>query len=318
MTDTTKKAVRWDNYVRAQTDTMFKSYVEDGALGRFLHIRQPTPLDEQNVIRMNRDTLYSAGVFDLTDPLTITKPDTGDRYQSMMVVSEDEYIPMVAYDPGEYTLTQGNVGTRYVFIIFRTLVDASKPEDIKAVNEIQDQIVVRQSSPGTFEIPKWDQDDLKRLTDAINVLATTMDDFSKCFGTADEVDPVKHLMGAASGWGGLPETAATYEFFYPEQNDGKTPHVLTVKDVPVDAFWSVSLYNKDGYFEKNPSGVYVINDRNAIANKDGGVTIHFGGDPNQPNYLYIMDGWNYAVRLYKPRKEILDGTWTFPPPQPVE
>ena len=26
----------------------------------------------------------------------------------------------------------------------------------------------------------------------------------------------------------------------------------------------------------------------------------------------IMDGWNYVVRLYRPRAEILDGSWTFP------
>jgi hypothetical protein len=31
-----------------------------------------------------------------------------------------------------------------------------------------------------------------------------------------------------------------------------------------------------------------------------------------------MDGWNYAVRLYQPRKEILDGKWKFPAPKPVK
>jgi hypothetical protein len=30
-----------------------------------------------------------------------------------------------------------------------------------------------------------------------------------------------------------------------------------------------------------------------------------------------MKGWNYAVRLYRPREEILNGTWTFPEPRPV-
>jgi hypothetical protein len=90
-----------------------------------------------------------------------------------------------------------------------------------------------------------------------------------------------------------------------------------VKDVPVDAFWSVSLYDEDAYFEKNPSDACVINDRNATADPDGSVTIHFGGDSNQSNYLYITDGWNYTVRLYRPRKEILDGSWTFPTTTPV-
>jgi hypothetical protein len=307
----------WDTYVRAQSDTMFKSYADDGAFGKFHHSRQPTPIDAQKVIRMNRDTLYSIGVFDLTTPLTVTKPDTGDRYQSMMVLSQDEYIPMVVYKPGDYTLTKDKVGTRYALIGIRTLVDATKPEDIKAVNEIQDKITTQQDSSGTFETPDWDQKELKKLTDAINVVANTMTDTSECFGTKDEVDPIAHLLGAAFGWGGLPAKDASYDTVTPKQNDGKTAQVLTVKDVPVDGFWSVSLYNKDGYFEKNPSDVYVINDRNAIADHDGSITIHFGGDTSQPNHLYITDGWNYIVRLYEPRKEILDGKWEFPAPKPA-
>jgi hypothetical protein len=293
---------------------MFKNYVDDGAFGKFYNIRQPTPIDQQKVIRMNRDTLYSMGIFDLTEPLTVTKPDTGDRYQSMMVMSQDEYIPMVVYKPGDYTLTQDTVGTRYVLVLFRTLVDGTKPEDIKAVNDIQDQITIKEAlvGEGWFEIPDWDQKGLKTLTDAINVLAATMTDTSGCFGTKDELNPIEHLMGAAYGWGGLPAKDATYLTVTPKQNDGKTPQVLTVKDVPVDGFWSVSLYDKDGYYQKNPSGVYLINDRNATKDPDGSITIHFGGDPSQPNHLYIMDGWNYTVRLYRPRKEILDGSWTFP------
>ncbi len=317
MANTTTTPVAWDTYVRAQSDTMLKSYADDGAFGKFSHIRQPTPIDAQKVIRMNRDTLYSMGIFDLTDPLTVTKPDTGDRYQSMMVLSQDEYIPMVVYKPDDYTLTKDQVGTRYVLVLVRTLVDSTKPEDIKAVNEIQDKITARQDSSGTFEIPDWDQKELKKLTDAINVLADTMTDTSKAFGTEEEVDPIAHLMGAAFGWGGLPVKDASYDTVTPKQNDGKTPQVLTVKDVPVDGFWSVSLYNKDGYYQENPTGAYVINDRNAITDSDGSITIHFGGDTSQPNYLYITDGWNYTVRLYRPRKEILDGTWAFPQAKPA-
>jgi len=92
--------VTWDTFVRAESDKYFKSYGDLGGFGKFYNIRQPTPIDQQNVIRMNRDTLYSIGVFDLTTPVTITKPDTGDRFQSMMVVNQDEYVPIpVAYKP---------------------------------------------------------------------------------------------------------------------------------------------------------------------------------------------------------------------------
>jgi hypothetical protein len=48
------------------------------------------------------------------------------------------------------------------------------------------------------------------------------------------------------------------------------------------------------------------------------VTIHFGGDPKASNYLPIMKGWNYTVRLYQPQAAIADGKWTFPAAVPAE
>jgi len=230
----------------------------------------------------------------------------------MMVVNQDEYVPMVVYKPGKYTLTQDRVGTRYVAVIIRTFVDSTNLADIKKANAIQDQIKVEQALAGTFEIPNWDQKSQDRLRDAINVLAATMTDSSKCFGTKEEVDPVAHLIGAAFGWGGNPAKDATYLNVVPENNDGKTPYTLTVKDVPVDGFWSISLYNAKGFFEENKYNSYSINNITGVKNKDGSMTIHFGGDPKQPNYLPIMDGWNYVVRLYQPHQEILDGKWIFP------
>jgi hypothetical protein len=92
-----------------------------------------------------------------------------------------------------------------------------------------------------------------------------------------------------------------------------------VKDVPVDGFWSVSVYNKDGFFEKNAKNAYTLNNVTAKPNADGSVTIQFGGcDGDAPNCLPITPGWNYLVRMYRPRKAILDGTWAFPEAQPVK
>jgi hypothetical protein len=53
------------------------------------------------------------------------------------------------------------------------------------------------------------------------------------------------------------------------------------------------------------------------ANDDGSYTIHFGGEPGTVNHLPIAEGWNYSVRFYQPRQEILDGTWKFPEVKPV-
>ena len=56
----------------------------------------------------------------------------------------------------------------------------------------------------------------------------------------------------------------------------------------------------------------------AKKSEDGSVAIQFGGcDGTIPNCLPIMKGWNYMVRLYRPRAEILKGKWKFPEAQPV-
>jgi hypothetical protein len=201
-----------------------------------LHARQPTPIDQQGVIRMNRDTLYSAGVFDLTEPVTILKPDSAGRFQSMMVINQDHSMRPVEHGAGEFTLTQEEVGTRYVIVL----------------------------------------------------------------------------------WGGNPEAAAMYDNVVPEKNDGQTPYSVTVKEVPVDGFWSITVYNKDGFMEKNDPDVYSYNNVTAKKSPDGSITIHFGRGPDAINNLPITPGWNYIVRMYQPKPEIIDGSWSFPKAQSAE
>jgi hypothetical protein len=106
-----------------------------------------------------------------------------------------------------------------------------------------------------------------------------------------------------------------YVMVVPEKNDGKTPYTLTVKDVPVDGFWSVTVYNDKGFMEKNALDAYSFNNVGARKSADGSITIRFGGDPTQPNFLPIGAGWNYTVRLYQPRGALLNGGWKFPAPQ---
>jgi hypothetical protein len=50
-----------------------------------------------------------------------------------------------------------------------------------------------------------------------------------------------------------------------------------VRDVPVDGFWSISLYNADGYFPQTQGGAVSVNNLTATRGTDGSVTVHFGG-----------------------------------------
>jgi len=307
-----------DNFVRAETDMTCDRYVKQGAFGKFVHIRMPTPIDKQDVIRMNRDTLYSIGVFDLdAGPVTIVKPDSGGRFQSMLVINQDHSMLPVEHGAGEFTYTKEQIGTRYVFIAFRTFVDPTNPDDVKAANALQDRIEVKQDSTGSFEIPEWDEASLKKVRDAINVLASTRTDTKPYFGDKSELNPLYHLLGTAAGWGGNPPEAAMYDTVFPEKNDGQKPYAVTVKDVPVNGFWSITVYNKDGFMEKNDQDAYSFNNVTAKKNADGSITINFGGGPDAVNNLPITPGWNYTVRMYQPREEIIDGSWNFPAAEPV-
>ena len=310
-----------ENFVRAESDLYFAATVKSrGAFGTFAHNREPTPIDGQTVVRMNRDTLYSAAVFDLdAAPVTITLPDPGGRFLSMQVISQDHYTPMVVYGGGTHTLTKENVGTRYVIAAVRILVDPFDPKDVAEVHTLQDAITAKQDNVGTFDVPRWDPVSQTKVRDALSALADSLPDKNRMFGQKGEVDPVRFLLGAASAWGGNPDTEAVYLNVTPAKNDGETVYRLTVRDVPVDGFWSVCVYNAKGYFESNALNAYAFNSLTAKKSEDGSVTIQFGGcDEKTPNCLPVPPGWNYMVRLYRPRKEVLVGTWKFPEAQPVQ
>ena len=248
------------------------------------------------MIRLNRDTLYSFGVFDLdAAPVKVTLPDAGKRYMAMQVIDEDQYAP------GRRARTR-SPGRRYAVRLpgRADFVNPNDAADVKAVHALQEHprraagagqvrdaglgSGVAEEGPRGAAGPGGRQRRARLGTDVRQ---------------PDEVDPVQHLIGTAAGWGGNPRYAALYSGVDPKQNDGQTAYRLRVKDVPVDGFWSVSVYNQAGFFEKNSRNAYTVNNVTAKPNSDGSVTIHFGGDKSASNYLPIVPGWNYTVRMYR-------------------
>jgi hypothetical protein len=311
--------VTLDNFNRAATDIELDKYVTlAGGVNKFYHFREPTPVENQPTIRMNRDTLYSTVVVDISEGATLTLPDVGERYMAAMVVNQDHYINEVFHGGGTYTLDMDTFDTPYVIVYMRTLVDADDPEDVVAVNAIQDRMRVEAASSNPFMLPNYDEDAYQALIERLSTLLPFADGISGTFGAKEDVNPVRHLIGTAVGWGGLPDTEAMYPSNVPNLPVG-TYKIEVPADVPIGAFWSVSLYNAKGFFEKNDIDGYVVNSIMGERNRDGSMTVHFGGcDDGRKNCLPIMEGWNYIVRLYQPGPEILDGSWTFPDVEPTE
>ena len=304
--------VNADNFALAETHRMMHDLqTNTGGVNRFLHNREPAAIDNQTVIRLNRDTLYSFAVVDISAGATLTLPDHGERYLSAMVVNEDHYVDAVFHDAGTHELSRDRFGSAHVVLAVRILVDPDDPADVAAVGALQDQIELEAGSSAPFEMPEYDTGTFDETRNALLALARNLTGFDRMFGAEDDVDPVRHLIGTAAGWGGLPSTEASYIGVDPRLPVGR--YELTVGEVPVDGFWSISVYNAAGYFEPNERDAYTINNITGVSNEDGTITVRFGDYPEDvPNALPITDGWNYLVRLYRPRPEILDGSWTFP------
>ena len=312
-------AVDIDNYAQAEVASQIDRFVSLGAVvNQWVHFRQPTPLDQQSVIRMNRDTLYSVAVVDIGEGATLTIPDAAGRYLTVMVLNEDGYLNCVFHEAGDHPLAVAEFDTGFVLLVARTLADPTDADDIAEANRLQDGLVVEAASARPWESGRFDEASYQAVKKPLLALgAAGIHDSTRTFGRREEVDRVRFLVGSAGGFGGLPETEAFYEIRADPLPVGR--YRLTVGAVPVDAFWSISVYNRDGYFDPNEYDSYSVNSITAVAAADGSVLVEFGPEPGAAdNYLYVTDGWNYVVRLYRPRPEVLDHRWTFPVPEPLD
>ena len=224
-----------------------------------------------------------------------------------MVLTRDHYVPKIIHRPEHVHLDAADLDTDYAVLGVRILVDPADPADVTEVNALQDQLSVDADSATAFTLPDYDAATQNNTRQALLELSTGLPDFRHGFGRRDEVDPVRHLICAASAWGRMPEYEAHYVNVDPGLPVGE--YRMRLADVPVDAFSSVSLYDAQGYFQPNPLGVNSINSITASPDPDGAVTIHFGVEPNgAPNYFYVMPGSNCLIRMYRPRPEVLDGS----------
>ena len=305
------------NYAFAETEVILSEYVQkiskatcSGGVGVYRHLRTAMDPTDRTIVRPNFDTLYSFAVLDLKNPATIVMPKT-DRLMILSIVSGEHYMPLVVSEPGSYSITEELVGTRYAFSIIRTQVNMNDASDIKKVASIQDKVKIIQSSKGEFvQTHQWDKEERlsmrsEYLKKQKNKKVTSKD----MFGKKGEVSPENRNIGVAYGWGGLPEKAAVYPVI-PIPNSS-SEMVLTLKDVPIadNAFWSVTVYDKDGFVQgKN----FNINSSFAKAQSKNNYKLHFGTDSSKENFLEIYPDSNATLRIYSPQKPYFDGSWKVP------
>lgn len=307
--------VNVNNLARAETDMYLSRFVLRGGFGKFDHNRTPSPIDKQDVVRMNRDTLYSAAVFDLdASSVTLALPDAGKRFMSLLLINEDHYVIDTVCAPSSVTITRERAGTRYFVALVRTFVNANDPADVKIANAAQDAIKIEQAKTGTFEVPQWDPVTQKKARETLQALFALEGIKEPRFGRKDEVDPISWLLSTAAGWGGNPRRDAIYIPFFPKNSDGKAAYTVKVKDVPVDGFWSITMYDAKGFTRIDPTTVIASPYRSwsfdstitrmpefiapGLGKKNNTVTINLEVGENASGVLYALGGASGGLTCY--------------------
>jgi hypothetical protein len=141
-----------DGFVRAESDSSRGRTERQGTFGRLTHYRYVAPARGQ-IPPGTRRKLYSTGVFDLdAGEVCVALPDAGGRFLSMMVIDQNQMLFAVVHGACTHTFTRKMLGTRYMRLMIRLLVDPSDPQDMRQAHLVQDRIRLEQpGGPGEFQ-----------------------------------------------------------------------------------------------------------------------------------------------------------------------
>ena len=190
-----------ETFIRAESDRMFFGVAQQaGGINQFFHYRDLPRLDEQFVVRINKDTLYSIAVVDTEGGATITVPEIPPgRYISVYLVDNDHYCPFVIYESGTHELPRD---TKFLGVGVR--IQAFNPADsgeIALINQLQDQFIIKANSADRLPAFKWDAESLNALRAQYEDEAADYSSWKGMMGPHGKInEEIRHLACAAA-WG---------------------------------------------------------------------------------------------------------------------
>lgn len=278
-------AVMIDHFCRAETDNRFAGVVKSGGFERFVSDAE-LPAERDLRWRRNRDLRDARAVWDMdSGPLTVKLPDSGERYAVLQVINQDHQLVVLDAAKREHLLTRDIVGSRYCMTVYRVFWDSSVwNDDVPARALLSAVVVAQDGGQGVFDIPRVDVE--QELRFALCTLNRWVPDRRRMFGAVGDTDRLRHVIGTAIDWGALSD-ADCFQVDRRLNYDGKGA-VLTLKEMPPGAFWSVSVYGKDGCFDPKSAGKRSVNSYSAKTDPDGSVRVYFGGAfKRKSNFLAV-------------------------------
>ena len=296
-----KLVVTRDNFVVAETDRYFTELTKSNPVNTIRHSRSFSNVENQVVIRENKDCLYSHAVVDVSKGAVIKNPPW-DKYSIIQVIDEHEYSFAHLYPGDSIKITPDMVSMgSYVWLNIRTEVRPENGDGFYDAHKHQDAYVIEAASAVPYQSKGFDEASLTAMRNELLKEAPKVSSWM-AFGTKDAVDPEQFLIAAAGGWAGLPKEHAVYwPKIVPKGKAAEgAPSKLTLPRAPLEydkgGFFSVTTYGPDAFIATKD---YAYSNRTAENNEDGSVTFYFNA-PGKPNNMTTVKGWNMTLRFYRP------------------
>ena len=288
--------VTQDNFPRAYTNMRLGAILKNtGGVNKFFAMPVPSSVpEEQFVVRMNRDTPYSASVIDMSsDDVYVTVPET-DRYVTIQIVDENHETQPMIYGPGRHKIT---AKTDFAFVIVRALE-----------GDIRDGLIIEAGSANPFQVQEWDMESFQAVDKLGNADFSDGYDQSKAFGNTESGQtPYMNYVGVAGGWGGAMVEDNIYQTS--QYFSADACYAATFADPEAEYFWSATVYNGDGRMFNDVANI--SSEMIPVQNPDGTYTLRFGCE-GQPNNIPIAEGnttgkFNVLIRHYGPSEQVRNG-----------
>ena len=311
-----------ENFARAMTDLAMQKEVEQGATNAWHHHRKTMALSDQPAPLMNRDTVYSFAVLDGGGDVAITLPKNDGRYMSLHVMNHDHVTYKVFYGPGRYVIP-ADKSTDFFYANVRMQINDKDPEDVKKVNQYQDELKIEYLNgykPRPFKVTNWD---MKSFDDVRGtyVAAAQSEGVRGTMGTLEHpVSLEARNRGVAIATGLLPDKDAVYLTEKHDVKMGKTYKATYAVPDQVDpklGFYSITVYGDDQYLKTDKGST--ISNTELRLNPDGkSFEIYYVpesefGKGKHANELIIPTApfWT-AFRVYMPGESVVDGKYKTP------
>ena len=294
-------------YINADSRAFFANFMGRSGVNQFFHFTNLSTADDRWVVSPNNDTIYSIAIVNARQGFTLDVPDVGDRFLSIQIITEDHMTPFYLYGDGQYTFTSEDFETDFVAVGIRTGTDATANDVRVVTEELQPQYAISGAAPED-DLPSFDAEVLER------VRAALLAEYSKLpssFGAmqkrvADVEDWEYFTYVTAGAWGLSADENAMYAIGGPENAVGGSCYTATFPEVPVDEFFSITVYGPQKYLMSDTDNI-VSSNQGVVSNDDGSFDVAFGGEDCRglaPNFAFTPeDGWNLLLRAYRPDVE---------------